>query len=217
MGMTDNKNRSVKDKDYPKVPTIIGEDSGGWSRTKEKPMSVSIALTKTSLPNEFAEIATRYDWNTRNPKDGRAPIYDDKELKFRSSSDDVRKSVLNEIASMNPDIHISSDDRPNINTGHTKRYKRLFRFALEDALPGEGDLATEFIMDESTFMTQNAGKTAVKEVAGSSVEYHSANSEKDVIVQTQDFVAGAANASRKGNNEYIDIVREFVRSWRIEK
>ncbi|MCL1905119.1 MAG: hypothetical protein FWG19_03230 [Methanomassiliicoccaceae archaeon] len=162
-------------------------------------------------PNEFAEIATHYEWNTKHPK------CDDKELKFRSSSDAVRKAVLTEIASLDPEIYISTDERKGIDTGHPKRYKDLFRKVAEYILNDTEEPDEEFFMDGSSFMKPKSGedivKTAVK-IKG--IRYHHAESVNELIVQTQDFIAGAANASRKGNDAYIDIIKGSIIFWRID-
>jgi len=204
--------RTVKKTIYPEIPTIVGEDSGGWSVTKEKPMSLSIALSKTDSPNEFAEIATRYDWNTRGPK------YDDKELKFRSSSDEVRESVLNEISSLDPEIYIATDERKLLKFDTPRRYKDLFKRVAEDMIKSSAEPVLEFNMDGSTFMKEATGERIVLGVAkGKKIRYLRMDSAEEAIIQTQDFVAGAANASRVGNDRFINIVRNSIKSWRIEK
>jgi len=82
------------------ISVAAGDDSGGFGTGHEK---IIYALTETSVPDEFSQIAKMTPWNTR----GRGRTED--ELSFYSSSDDVRAEVLRQIVNLDVTIYIGTE------------------------------------------------------------------------------------------------------------
>jgi len=194
--------------------TVVGEDSGGWSR---KPpflyRSMSIALSETTRADEFASISTKYPWNTKGTKK-----YD--ELKFVASDDDICEKVLKDISDLSPSIHISTDERFMPFLDNNDRFQALFRDVTTDLMKTTKADNIKFIMDETPLMSAPAGKDIVEDVAaeyGKTVKYSVIKSTKSTLIQTQDFVAGAANRSRTMGSKLINIVEKHITNWKVEK
>jgi hypothetical protein len=192
---------------------VIGEESGGWSKKSCGPASMSIVLIETCRSYEFARISEHYPRNTRG-------THDNKELKWISSSDRIRKKVLRDIAELEPYIHIATDERKDLDIGNIERYQTLFSKLVKDLMTRTYADRLDFVMDETPLMKMGRGKEIVTNIAknlGKNVAYKHVRSVDSPLVQTQDFVAGAANRSRMGEGRFIEKVNKNIVSCRIEK
>jgi len=191
---------------------VVGEESGGWSKKSYGPSSMSIVLIETTRPYEFARISEHYPRNTRG-------THNDKELKWVSSSDRIRKKVLRDIAELGPDIYIATDERSELNIKNDERYRILFKMAAEELILNTRADHIDFVIDETPLMKEGRGRLIIKDIIGSKTfGYRHVRSVDAPLVQTQDFVAGAANRAREaGDNRFIKMVNKRIISWEIQE
>ena len=197
-----------------KRTTVIGEASGNYSYKPRGPKSVTLALSETDRADEFIEISKKYPWNTRG-------THDHKELKWVSSSDEIRKAVLKDINDLSPDIFVATDERNDVGLDMCDRHQALLRVATEELLNKTNAGHLDFVMDQSPFIKEGRGRTIVKEIIGNrdiTYSYKHVVSEKSNLVQTQDFVAGAANKYEvSGDRQFIGNVEKKIISWKRVK
>jgi len=189
--------------------TIIGEESGGWSRKPNGPKSLTITMTKTKKPKDFGEISQNHPWNTRG-------THNNNELKWVSSSDEVRMAVLADADKLDPDIFIITDEGVK-DIENKERYKSLFGEITEEVFKNTNEENIELVMDDSDLMKPMTGMEKVKDIAerhpNKNIRYKQVDSEKYPVIQTQDMIAGAANKSRAGDSTFIDKVSKNIRQW----
>ena len=168
------------------VSVAAGDDSGGFGIGHEK---IVYALTETSMPEEFANIAKTTPWNTR----GRSRTED--ELSFYSSSDDIRAEVLRQIANLEVAIYISTEaNSPDRTEKSVKRYRRLIEETVKEMLINTNAYHIVMYLDDTSMLRGDAGKKIITSLAkkhGKTAEIKQVRSQDEPLIQTQDFVAGS--------------------------
>ena len=198
--------------DSAKMCVVVGDESGGWSKKTYGPETMSIALVETSRPYEFGRISEHYPTNTRG-------THEHKELKWESSSDRIRKMVLRDVADLCPKIFVATDERKGLRMRNVERFQDLFRRVIEKMIDSTDADHIDFVIDKTPLMKEERGRMIVKDlVGGREFVYKHVSSVESPLVQTQDFVAGAANRARMtGDIRFIEKVNRNIISWTIEK
>ncbi len=178
-------------------------------------------------PEEIRRIARSYPKDTRKLKSGPTG-----ELKFVSSCKDVRIGVLSDIAGTRPKIYlVDTDKRSGKNKNWPKSGDELYVRSVEELMKmvaRNNAGVVGVIFDEHTALKEEDAIRICREASSSKVRLcciqPAADSRKQILLQTNDFVPGSIgyelNVRREGKRgpedyDYFSIIRKFVR--RIEK
>lgn len=205
--------------------TLVDESGDLGKESSRRHFAISAMVVRD--PEEIRRIARSYPKDTRKLKSGPTG-----ELKFVSSCKDVRIGVLSDIAGTRPKIYlVDTDKRSGKNKNWPKSGDELYVRSVEELMKmvaRNNAGVVGVIFDEHTALKEEDAIRICHEASSSKVRLcciqPAANSRKQILLQTNDFVPGSIgyelNVRREGKRgpedyDYFSIIRKFVR--RIEK
>jgi len=178
--------------------TVLVDESGDLGRGPGSNRTFTMTATVTGDPDEFAAIAGRYPRNTRYGGEG------PDELKYNSSSDGVRRSVLRDVMATDPSIHAvvtSKTDseamsRENV---YTKTTRTLMDSVMQDPRIRNSLGTVRVVYDNHKCLYKGNAQRITSEAAAAAglervPETRLADSARYAPLQAHDFVAGAVGA-----------------------
>lgn len=198
------------------------DESGDLGKDSTRRHFVISAMV-VSDPGEIRRIAEKYPKDTRVLKSGPTG-----ELKFVSSSREVRIGVLSDIASTRPRIYmVDTDKGSGKNRSWPKSGDALYVRSVEELIgmvAKNNSGVVGVIFDEHTALKEEEAARICRESSTSRVRIccidPAADSERQLLLQTNDFVPGSMgyelNVRREGKKgaedyDYFSIIRKFVR------
>lgn len=205
--------------------TLVDESGDLGKESSRRHFAISAMVVRD--PEEIRRIARSYPKDTRKLKSGPTG-----ELKFVSSCKDVRIGVLSDIAGTRPKIYlVDTDKRSGKNKNWPKSGDELYVRSVEELMKmvaRNNAGVVGVIFDEHTALKEEDAIRICREASSSKVRLYciqpAADSRKQILLQTNDFVPGSIgyelNVRREGKRgpedyDYFSIIRKFVR--RIEK
>ena len=205
--------------------TLVDESGDLGKDSSRRHFVISAMVVKD--PEEIRRIARKYPKDTRVLKSGPTG-----ELKFVSSSKEVRVGVLSDIASTRPKIYmVDTDKGSGKNKSWPKSGDALYVRSVEELIKmvaKNNSGVVGVIFDEHTALKEEDAHRICRESSTSKVRIccidPAADSKKQLLLQTNDFVPGSIgyelNVRREGKKgaedyDYFSIIRKFVR--KLEK
>jgi len=171
--------------------TAIGDEGGGFSYVSHGHKSITYAITEIRTPERFVIIAKSYPKNTRNRQTKKD------ELSWYGSEDWVRDGVLSDISKENVRVYLSTEKNdPDNKESQRKRYQKLLKDAVNLLLTNTDADHIDIVLDNSDFLSGNVGVKIIEDLAKGhrkTVTVRQAKSHEEPLLQTHDFVAGAAS------------------------
>jgi len=199
------------------IPVDEGGDMGFGPNSPDF-LILSAAIVED--PEKWRAVAEHYPWNTFGN-------HNDMELKYRSSSHEVRRAVLEEIADLEPDIRAVAVNKRRLpkdweGVEGDKLYLKTVEALMDNVMADIGGKVT-VIYDPHASLGKTKGiKRAEDAAKGYGVELSAAiqdrRSEGELALQTNDFIPGAIgdrlNLKRTGNYE---IIEPYVNLRKVER
>lgn len=212
---------------FVKLDRLALVDESGDLGKESSRRHFAISAMVVSDAEEVRRIARNYPKDTRELKSGPTG-----ELKFVSSCRDVRIGVLSDIAGIRPKVYlVDTDKRSGKNRNWPKSGDDLYVRSVEALMRMVAKNNTGVvgvIFDEHTALKEEDAIRICLEASSAKVRLcciqPAADSRKQVLLQTNDFVPGSIgyelNVRREGkrgpeDHDYYSIIRKFVR--KIEK
>ncbi|MDD4222774.1 MAG: DUF3800 domain-containing protein [Candidatus Methanomethylophilus sp.] len=195
------------------------DESGDLGRGPGSSRTFTMTATVTGDPEALERIADRYPRNTRYRQGG------PNELKYNTSSDFVRRSVLRDVMATGPNIHavvISKSDmsRANGEKVYIAAVSSLIENVMKDSMVRNGKRGVRVVYDNHKYLQDGRAERITKEIAKKNGAKLASEPEvRDSAgcrgLQVHDFVAGAVgsryNRCNSRDFEIIDPRTEIVR------
>jgi|GEM_PF-6370710 len=204
----------------PRSPvTVLVDESGNLGRGPASGKAFTMTATVTKDPDTWARIADRYPRNTRYRQGG------PNELKYNTSSDFVRRSVLEDVMATGPSIHavvISKADmsRANDEKVYIATTSSLMENVMKDPVVRNEKRGVRVVYDNHKYLQDGRAERITREIAkknGAKLasEPEVRDSARCRGLQVHDFVAGAVGSKYNRDDsrdlEIIEPKTEIVR------
>jgi len=222
--MTDDKENVLPERassggtDRIKIHTASFDERGDFGLKKESSKTLVIAASDIVDPDAFAAIATRYPKNTRQFKKTKKV---EDSLKFRTSSDNIRASVVQEIADSIIDVYAITyvkDKETDMVEEGSKIYRDLFEQVVDQLMKNTDAESLYVVIDTCKELGKTVGcrivRTAANKYEKKIVECKQVRTKDELLLQTHDFVVGSlGHFEEHGNSEYTERLSERIRKW----
>jgi len=170
-----------------------------------------IVVTETTDPVEFANIALKHEWNTRNK-----PIKYN-ELKASSSVPKVCYDIVTDVLVLNPRIYARIHTKnPKAWKKGSDEYLELFRDAIDLAMRNTDTDELSVVIDHCSQLKDWTGVDAVIELAAyhkkTLIDVRQAASHDEYLLMVSDFVVYAIErAENMGDRSYMQNMKVITR------
>lgn len=206
-----------------KKKVVLIDEYGDMGANRESKRWFTLTALVSDRPYELMEISQRYDPNTKGKSYGKS-----NELKFISSSDETRLSILMDIAKTKPSIFAVETDKWRIDPYCTwpKQGSELYIRSAEllmDQVAKNVDGELHVMFDQNTALhpldairiCRQAGKKHGSHVICNDP---AADSSYEMLMQTNDFITGSIglkiNNPEKNNDRFFKIIEKFTKEMK---
>jgi len=192
--------------------TVLVDESGDLGRKPGASKTMTMTATITDQPETFAEIAGKYEKNTRLSPEKRASAPD--ELKYGTSNDEVRASVLRDIIATNPVIKTVVADKSTLSKRGSRAYSAVAGELMDDVMKDPAVKGgARVVFDDGAIRPRDAVIEVDKAATKHGVPLTGPTETKSSIDTPEllgaDFPAGAGGSKyNKGKPKDFEIIRE---------
>jgi len=204
----------------PGTAIVNVDERGDFGYKSESSRTMVIAFSVIPHHKDFHTIARRHPANTRGSKT-------DGILKFHSSSDEVRKAVIDDIAKTDADIYAATYRKdmkkgPDDTLSGSQIYERLFEDMVDTVMSGVHSESILFIIDDSTYITRDVAYGIVRKYASGYdkkiLDCVLANVKAELLLQTHDFIVGGLGVREEENDHtYVKKLGPRIKIWKRRK
>jgi hypothetical protein len=206
-----------------KKKVVLIDEYGDMGTNRESKRWFALTAMVSDHPCELMEISQRYAPNTKGKLYGKS-----NELKFITSSDEMRLSILMDIAKTKPSIFAVETDKWRIEPCSTwpkqgsKLYIRSAELLMDQIAKNvSGELHVMFDRNtalhpmDAVRICRQAGKKHGNRVICNDP---AADSRYELLMQTNDFITGSIgfmiNNPEKNNDRFFKIIEKFTKEMR---
>jgi len=200
------------------VHTAAFDERGDFGHKKGSSKTLVIATSDIVDPEAFSFIASRYPKNTRKFKSTKKV---EDSLKFRTSSDGVRTSVVQEISDSNVYVYAITYSKKNFKDSEKKNsrvYRDLFEKLVDLLMKNTDAESFNVVIDRTNELGKNIGCDIVREVAKKNgkriIDCKQVYSKDELVLQIHDFVLGSLGVYEEdGDSSYLKKLGRRIRRW----
>jgi len=215
------QNNETPEKDDAHI--LLFDEGGEWGYKDESSKFVLIAVSDIVNRGDFALIALKYPWNTRKGQRSKNP---DNELKFSSSSDEIRRAVVDHISREDIAIHTvarkKDENDPDKAKRGSKKYLEIFEDVAKNVIEHTPAKRLYAYIDQTDNLRGDIGCEAIRKIAArygkEVIECKKVVSAEHLLMQPHDFVAGSFVQFHEYNDpSYIYVLKDSIRTMKIFK
>lgn len=221
--LVDEQPRDALGRFTAKKRVVLIDEYGDMGTNKESKRWFALTAMVSDHPHELMEISQRYEPNTKGKLYSKS-----NELKFITSSDETRLSILTDIAKTKPSIFAIETDKWKIDPYSTwpRQGSKLYVTSaglLMDQVAKNFNGELHVMFDKNTALQpinavkicRQAGKKHGNQVICNDP---AADSRYELLMQTNDFVTGSIgfkmNSPEKNSDRFFKVIENFTKEIR---